>query len=101
MFDNISSFKQYFNPLLKYFNIKRILTSVKKPQANAPMERVQQVILNMLGTKDLDNRVFEHIYPWGETLAYIEWMIRASYHHTIMAMPGQVVFGRDMLFKFD
>ena len=37
--------------------------------------------------------------PWGETLAYISWAIRASYHHTIMATPVQDVFGRDMLFK--
>ena len=26
-------------------------------------------------------------------------MIRASYNHTILATPGQAVFGRDVLFK--
>ena len=53
----------------------------------------------MLVTKDHDNKVFYHIYPWGENLAYIAWAIRASYHRTIMNKPGQDVFGRDKLFK--
>ena len=70
MFDNGFEFKQDFNLLLNYFDIKPVLTTIKKLQANALMERVQQVILNMLTTKDLDNKVLKHIYPWGETLAY-------------------------------
>ena len=53
----------------------------------------------MLVTKDLDKKVFDHIYPWGKTLEYTAWGIRASYHLTIMAIPGQAVFGRDMLFN--
>ena len=52
------------------------------------MGRVQQVVLNMLVTKDIDNKVFGHIYPWGKTLAYISRTIRASYHRTIMATSG-------------
>ena len=53
----------------------------------------------MLATKDIDNKVFDYIDPWGETLAYIAWKIRASYHCDIMATPGQAVFGRYMLFN--
>ena len=64
------------------------------------MERVHQVILNMIFTKDLDNKVFGHIYPWGETLESISWAIRDSYHRTIMATPGKYVFDRDMIFNF-
>ena len=30
---------------------------------------VYQVILNMLVTKDIDNKVFDYIDPYGETLA--------------------------------
>ena len=54
----------------------------------------------MIFIKDFDNKVFDYIDSWGETLSYISWEIRASYHHTIMAMPGKAVFGRDMLFNF-
>ena len=98
-FDNSYEFKRDFTPLLKDLYIKPVLTSFKNPQANAPVERVYQVILNMLFTKYIDNKVFDYIYPWGETLAYIEWSKRASYSCIIMATPGQAVFGRDMLFN--
>ena len=60
---------------------------------------MHQVILNMLATQDLYNKVFDYIYPWGETLSYIAWTIRASYHSTIQATPGQYVFDRDMIFN--
>ena len=99
MFDNGSELKRDFTPLLKDFDIKPVLTSVKIPQANASVDRVHQVILNMLFTKDLDKKVFDYIDPWGGTLAYIAWAITASYHRTIMATPGQAFFGRDMLFN--
>ena len=62
VFDNGSEFKRDFTTLLKNFDIKPILTSVKKPQANALVEQVNQVILNMTVTKYLDNKVFDHIY---------------------------------------
>ena len=84
MFDNRYYFKRDFNPFLKEFDIKPVITSVNNPQYNTPVEWVHQVILNMLVTKDLDNKVFDHIYPWVENLSYIEWSIRASYHRTIM-----------------
>ena len=52
-----------------------------------------------LVTKDLDNKVFDHIDPCGETLASIAWAIKDSYRRTIMATPGQAIFGRYMLFN--
>ena len=95
--DNISEFKQYFNTFLNDFDIKPVLTTIKKPQDNAPVERVHQLILNMILTKDLASKVLGYIYPWGETLAYTAWTVRASYHHTIQATPGQDVFDREMI----
>ena len=91
VFDNGSEFKQDFTPLLKDFDIKPVLTLVKNPQANAPVERVHRVILNMIVTKDLDNKVFDFIDPWGETLVSIACEIRASYHLTIRLVPAQDV----------
>ena len=61
------------------------------------MEWVHQVILNIIVTKDPDNKVFNHIDTWGETLASIACAIRASYRRTIMATLGQAVLVRDML----
>ena len=53
----------------------------------------------MLVTKYIDKKVFGYIDPWGKTQSSIAWAIRASYHHTIMATPGQAVFGRYILFN--
>ena len=63
VFNNVSEFKQDFNHFLKDFDIKTVLTSVKNAQANVPTEGVHQVELNMLVTKDLDNKVFDYIDP--------------------------------------
>ena len=97
MFDNGSEFKQYFTPLLKYFDIKPVLMTIKNPQANSPLEGDNQVILHMIVTKDLAKKVFDYIDPLGETLKYMEWAIMASYHRTFKATPGQYIFGRDMI----
>ena len=99
VYENGSEFKRDFTAFLNNFVIKPDLTLVKKPQANAPVEQVHQVIFNMLVTQDLDNKVFNYINPWGETLVSISWVIIDSYSCTIIATPGQSVFGMDMLFN--
>ena len=63
VFENGSEFKRDSTPLLKDFNIKPVINSVKNPQANAPVEQVHQVILNMPVTKYIDNKVFDYIDP--------------------------------------
>ena len=85
VFDNGSEFKRDFTPLPKYFDIKPILTTVKNPQANAPVDLAHQLILNMLVTKDLDKKVCDYIDPWCETLASIACAIRIYDHFTIGA----------------
>ena len=83
VFEKGYEFKQDFTPLLKDFDIKPVLTTIKNPQANAPVQQVHQVIFNMIVTNYLDNKVFYYIYPWVNTLVSMECAIRASYHHNI------------------
>ena len=71
MFDNKPEFKKDFTPLLNYLYIKLVLTYINNPQDNSPVERLHKVIFNILITKDLFNKVCDHIYPLGETLSYI------------------------------
>ena len=97
IFDNGSEFKKNFIPLLQDFSIKPKVTTVKNPQANAPVERIHQIVTQMLLAKDLSNRVFDHIDPWGDILSSIAWAIRASYHSTLEATPGQLIYQRDMI----
>ena len=87
VFDRGSDFKQDFTPLLKNFDIKPVLTKIKTPQANAPLEQVSKAILNIPVTKYLDNKIFDHKVPWGETLASIVLVIRYYYNHAIIATP--------------
>ena len=52
----------------------------------------------MIRTQDLDNHEFDPVDPWGDILAELEWAVWSLYHRTLDATPGQLVFGRDMLF---
>ena len=63
------------------------------------MERVQQVVGDMLRTKDLKEHDFDPINPWGKILNEVAWAIRSTHHTTNRASPGQLVFGRDMIFN--
>jgi len=97
IYDNGSEFKKDFKQLCKDFGLKSKPTTVRNPQANAILERVHQVVGNMLRTKELEKRSFTEDDPWGEVLASIAWAIQSTYHTTLGATPAQLVYGRDML----
>jgi hypothetical protein len=37
--------------------------------------------------------------PWGGILVAVAFALRSTYHITLQAMPGQLIFGRDMVFN--
>ena len=63
VFDNGNEFKKDFLPLLNDFAIKPTSTTIKNPQANAILERVHQVLGDMLCTKNLQSYDFDDIDP--------------------------------------
>ena len=71
----------------------------KKSQANSPIERIHQVIRHMFLTKNLKKQILDYIDPFGSLLASAAWAIRASYNSATNSTPGQLVFGRDMMFN--
>ena len=85
--------------LLKDFDIKLRPTIVENLQGNSPVERIHQVVQNMIKTKELDKFIFDYIDCWAEILGSVAWTIRASYHSTLQSILAQLVFGRDMLFN--
>ena len=97
IYNNGSEFKLHFKQLCKEFGLKRKPVTVKNPQANAIVERVHQVVGNMLQTFKLESYDFDPKNPWGDLLSGITWAIRSTYHTTLKATPGQLVFGRDMI----
>ena len=48
-------------------------------------------------TFELENKNLDDHDPWRPFLSAVAWAIRSTYHTTLEAMPGQLVFGRDML----
>ena len=71
--------------------------NIKNPLANSILERVHQVLGNMLRTKNLQKYDFDEMDPWSELLGSVAWDICSTHHTTLQATPGQLVFGRDML----
>ena len=54
----------------------------------------------MLLTNHHISKLFDHIYPGGDILSSIAWLIRYSYHFNLKVTTGESIFGIDMIFKF-
>ena len=80
------------------YGIELRLITTANPQANAVVERVHQVIGNMLRTMSLEDMYLlppPHD-PFAGVISAIGYAIRSTWHTTLKASPGQLVFGRDM-----
>ena len=73
--------------------------AVRNPQSNATIERVHQVLGNMARTFNLQENQVEDDDPWPGILAATAYAIQSTYHTTLGATPGQLIFGRDMVFN--
>ena len=84
--------------VVEEYGIKKKGISPRYPQANAILERIHQVIGNMIKTfKIYDREDLEEQDPWSGILSAIMFGIRATYHTTLEATPLQLVFGRDAI----
>ncbi len=79
--------------------IKRKPTTAKNPQANAILERVHQVLGQMLLTSELD--MANSISPNDVDVFLLDnaaCAICSTYHTVLKASPGADIFRQDMLF---
>jgi hypothetical protein len=84
--------------LLNSYGIKFKPTTIRNPQANSIIEHVHKVLNNMLRTFELSEAELDNSQnPWEGFLQSTAWAIRSTYHTTLQATPGQLVFGRDMI----
>ena len=98
-YDAGSEFKGEFKSLiLEEYHIKAKPITVRNPQANAIIERVHGVVGDMIRTFKMDN-IQEDDDPFAGFVSAICWAVRSTYHTTLKASPGQLVFGRDMIFN--
>ena len=80
------------------YGIKRKIISTQNPQANALVEHVHQMLRNLIQSFELqDNPYIDMDDPWSGILAAALFAMCSMYHTTLHAMPGQLVFGRDMI----
>ena len=96
-YDNGSEFKWYFAELCANMGITPKISTEYNPQSNAIIERVHQVLGNALRTFELEKRELEDKEPFEPFLTATAYAIRSTYHTTLKATPGQLVFGRDMI----
>jgi hypothetical protein len=98
IYNNGSEFKLNFEYLCETYGIKRKPTTVKNPQSNAILERLHQVLGQMLCTSKLD--MDKTITPDDVDvfLHNAAWAIRSTYHTVLKASPGAMIFGCNMLF---
>ena len=63
------------------------------------MERVHQVIGNIIRTFELESNYLDEDDPWKGILSATALVVRSTFHTTLRNTPGQLVFGRDMIFN--
>ena len=103
-YDKGTEFMAEFAQMIKYdYGIKKDPASVRNPQANSIIERVHQVVGNIIRTFKNDTRYLDPEDPFSGIIAATMFAIRATYHTTMQATPAQLVFGRDAItnIKYD
>ena len=89
---------EFATMIVEEYGIKKRGISPRNPQANSILERIHQVIGNMIKTfKIYDREDLEEQDPWSGILSAIMFGVRATYHTTLDATPTQLVFGRDSI----
>ena len=64
---------------------------------NYILERINQVVANLVRTFNLENNYLDEDEPWSEILASTAFTVRNKYHTTLQFMPDQLRFGRDLI----
>ena len=85
--------------ILHDYGVKAKPITIRNPQANAIVEQIHQVIGNIIRTFDLENNYLNQKDTFKGVLAATAFAMRSTYHTTLKKTPGQLVFGRDMIFN--
>jgi hypothetical protein len=79
------------------YGVKAKPITVRNPQANAIVERVHQVIGDIICTFELENNYLDDNDPWKGILSATAFAVRSTFHTTLQNTPGQLVFVGDMI----
>jgi transposase InsO family protein len=96
-FDNGGEYKNVFEELVNNYGIKKINSTPFNPQSNGIIESIHLTLNDSLRTAEIDGREMDEKDPWGPFSPSAAYSIRSTFHTTLKATPGQLVFGRDMV----
>jgi len=79
------------------YGVKTKFVTTRNPQANAIIERSHQVLANSCRTFESEDNHMDEMDPWAGILSAAAFAMRSTFHTTLNATPGQLVFGWDMI----
>ena len=93
VFDRGTKFMAEFAKMCqKDYDLKRKPITTRNHYSNYIIERIHQIIGNIISIFDVFNIVNKD--PWSGILAATMFAVRATYHTTLQTSPMQLVFGR-------
>ena len=87
--------------MLDDYGVKKKPITTRNPQANAIVERVHQTIGNIVRAFELEDHYLDKDDPLKGIISATVFAIHTTYHTTLQKSPGQLVFGRDMIFNVE
>jgi hypothetical protein len=78
--------------LINDYGIKNKPITVRNPQANAIVERVHQVIGNIIRTFELQDNYLDETNPWKRILSATAFAVGATYHTTLQKVTRTIIF---------
>jgi hypothetical protein len=81
------------------YGIKGKPITARNPHANAIVERAHQVIGIIIRTFELESNYLDEDDPWKGLLSATAFAVRSTFHTSLQSTPGQLLFGRDMIFN--
>jgi transposase InsO family protein len=89
--------KDFQKMIKEDYGVKAKPITVRNPQANAIVERVHQVIGNIIRTFELEDNYLDEEDPWKGILSATAFAVRSTFHTTLQNSPEQLAFGRGMI----
>ena len=82
------------------YSIKKTITT-RNSQVNSIIERIYQVIGNIIKKIEIHEREINKSDPWKGILIAIMYTIRTTYYTILQTIPIQLVFGRDTILNVE
>ena len=79
------------------YGIQTKHASSENPQAKATIERIHQVLGNLVHSYNLQETYVDYADPWMGILAAADFAVRSTYHRTKGKSLVQLLFGQDMI----